>query len=354
MCHNDQSPRWAADVIAKWYGEERFQGRHYGETIAAGRGGADHALDDLKELIRDTEQPAIVRATALELLAQYGEEADQALNAATKDKDPLVRATAVGTLGRLPGSSRLFVAGPLLNDPVRAVRIEAARVLSSVRSDLFEPGERLAYEASIAEYKETQIAGADGPAAHLNLAVIHTSDGRFDLAEQSYLTAIRLDPDFLPARINLANLYKQTDRNDEAEQMFRDALERAVPADRGELHYSLGLLLAEQERLEEAVMYLEKAADSLPRRGRVRYNYALALQHLGRDTEAEIEMLKAHSSDPTEPGIVNALAVFYIQRNDWEKALPYAQKFVALEPDAPVPRQMLQRIQQELSHGNAR
>src|SRR5213080_5016610 len=67
---------------------------------------------------------------------------------------------------------------------------------------------------------------------------------------------------------------------------------RASPT-RGELHYSLGLLLGEEERLPEAAAALGRAADLMPARARVRYNEALALQRLGRRADAEAAFVKA-------------------------------------------------------------
>ncbi len=131
--------------------------------------------------------------------------------------------------------------------------------------------------------------------------------------------------------------------------MLREALK--VYPDEGEVHYSLGLLLGEEKQLEEAAEALGTAVKLLPRRARVRYNYALALQHLGRRNSAEAALLKAHRLDTRDPSIVNALVVFYIQERRWEEALPYARGLVELVPDAPGPRQMLQQIQDVLSSG---
>jgi tetratricopeptide (TPR) repeat protein len=270
-----------------------------------------------------------------------------ALAVATRAGEPLVRAAAVAALDRVPPEQRLPIAAPGLTDPVRAVRVEAARVLSGIPSGRFDPTQRRAFEAALAEYVESQRATADTSAAHLNLGVLHGQRGAPDRAEEAYRTAIRLDPHFLPAYFNLATLYNEMRRNADAERMLREALERFP--EEGELHYSLGLLLAEEQHLGEAVDALARAADLLPHRARVRYNLALALQHLGRDPEAEAALLRAHAADPRDPAIVHAAAVFYVQRGDWERARTYAQQLVALAPGAPGPTEMLQHIEAELS-----
>src|SRR4029434_7150769 len=35
MCHADRKPKWAADAVARWYGESRRREAPYGEDVAA-------------------------------------------------------------------------------------------------------------------------------------------------------------------------------------------------------------------------------------------------------------------------------------------------------------------------------
>jgi predicted CXXCH cytochrome family protein len=345
-CHADRSPQWAADAVADWYGPERQRSPHYGEAIAAGRRGAPEAGRALVALAGDAEQPAIVRATALELLPGYGRAALEAALAATRDDDPLLRATAVAGLEAVPPQLRLALAAPLLEDPVRAVRIQAARVLASLPASEFEPTQRRALGAALAEYRDAQSAQPDTPEAHLNLAVIEADRGRGEQAEQSYRTAIRLDPDFFPARANLAMLYNAMGRNEEAERELREAVARSPG--QAELHYSLGLLLAEEHRFEEAAASLARAAEQMPGRARVHYNLALALQQLGRGPEGEAALRKARRLEPLDAGIVQALAILYFQQGRWEEALLHARALIELVPDSTQARQLLRQIEAKL------
>jgi tetratricopeptide (TPR) repeat protein len=92
----------------------------------------------------------------------------------------------------------------------------------------------------------------------------------------------------------------------------------------------------------------------LPDRARVRYNYALTLRHLGQNEDALAEMLKAYEIDRRDPGIVQAIAIFYIQERQWKNALPYAEQLVEIVTDAEGPRQMLRQIQQAISSSGSR
>jgi predicted CXXCH cytochrome family protein len=330
-CHADRDAGWASDTVTRWYGPGRSQAPHYGQVIAAGRAGRPDAEVSLTTLAGDTSQPAIVRATALDLLGRYGAESVPASVAATHDPDPAVRTAAVGSLERVPAESRAPLVTPLLGDPVRTVRIEAAHVLSSVPAERLDAGERRAYEAALAEYVAAQDASLDMPGSHLNLAVVLENERKVPAAETEYRAALRLDPDFTPARLNLSRLLNGVGRNADAERVLRDGLVR-VPS-QGELQYSLGLLLAEEQRLPEAAEALGRAADLLPERARVRYNHALALQQLGRDAEAESAFIRARALDPNDPMIAYALAVLYARTNAWPRAVAVADELAAIAPD---------------------
>jgi len=346
-CHRDRPAEWAAATIVKWYGPERPKGLEWPLAVAAGRAGARDAAPALMAVAGDRDVPAIVRATALGLLRGYGSQATAALIAALGDMDPAVRVAAVAALETAPPPERLSAVAPLLGDKLRAVRIEAARVLASVPADRFDGKQRVAFDAAIAEFVEAQNAMADMPASHLNLAVLYASQGKRDLAEAEYLTSLRMDPYFGPARANLVALYNAVGRNAEAEQVLREGLKRTP--NEGELYYSLGLLLAEDKRLAEAADALATAARLMPRRARVRYNLALALDRLSRDREAEASLLQALQLDPGDGDIVYALAAFYVQRHQWKRALPFAEQLVAMSPADPRARQLLEAIKRQLA-----
>ncbi|MCZ6464819.1 MAG: tetratricopeptide repeat protein [Proteobacteria bacterium] len=345
-CHRDREPGWAAGIVRERLGE-RASTPHWSETVARARDGDEAVLAELTALVSDLTLPAIVRATGLELLPPVDPQTVAALTAAAGDRDPQVRLAAVAALEGLSAEARAAAVAPLLGDPIRAVRIEAARVLSSVPPDTLQPAARRAFDAALLEFETAQMAQGDLPSAHLNLGVVHANRRRHALAERAYRTALRLDPGFLPASANLSVLYNELGRNEDAERVLRDALARSP--DEGELHYSLGLLLAEQQRLEASLEHLTRATELLPERARTRYNQGLALQQLGRLAEAEAALVRARSLAPGEPGILHALAIAASQQQAWERARDYTRELIELAPEASGPRELMQRIEAELS-----
>ena len=349
-CHADRSTQWAADRVAEWYGPDRRAEPGFAPAFAAARRGDAGALPDLLSLAADPEQAAIVRATALELLEGYGPAAGDALRQALRDRDGMVRATAVAAMEVLPREVQIAEAGPLLTDSVRAVRLEAARLLASVPSDQLEPGQAMARGLALDEYRRAQRAMAHLPEGGFNLAVTWEEEGQVGRAEEGYRRSLEIDPGFLPARFNLANLYNRLGANPKAEQILRDGLARSPEI--GDLHYSLGLLLAEEERILEAVAALERAIELMPERPRVRYNLALLLPGIGRASEAEAQLLRAHGISPADPEVVNALAVHYIKLRDWERALQFGEKLDRLVPNNPGVGRMLSQIRAALPGGS--
>ena len=58
------------------------------------------------------------------------------------------------------------------------------------------------------EYKALQNSLADFLEGHMNLAVMYTDQNWLDRAEAEFQQAIKIAPQFVPARINLANLWR--------------------------------------------------------------------------------------------------------------------------------------------------
>ena len=341
-CHADKKAQWARDAVVRWYGPTRKQGTHYGEAFSRARAGKPGGNEALAQLIARLETPAIVRASALAELAQDPSTAAASRIQATHDADPEIRAAAADSVEGLPAAQRMAALIPLLTDPVRGVRVTAARNLSSLPSDQIGPTVRPAFDAALAEYVAAQSVALDMPGAQFNLAVVYENTGRRELAEQHYLGALKIDPDFTAARANLAVFYSGLARNHDAERVLVEGLKRRPEL--GELQYSLGLLLAEDKRIGEAKDALAKAVKLLPNRADAHYNFGLALQQLGQTGPAEGALLTAQRLNPNDPAIPYALAVFYTQTGRRPQGLHWAETLQALRPGDPQVARLVARL----------
>jgi predicted CXXCH cytochrome family protein len=355
QCHSDKSAQWAAEAIRTRYGPPRQSPFDYGRVFALGRAHKPEAMPELVRIAQDPDRSAMARATAVSLLRGYADaKAMGAMSAVLRDPDPLVRFTAVGAGERLAPDKRLRLLSSALRDPSRCVRVEAARVLASVPSNMFGRRQRVAFDSALNEYIHGQNANGDAPEAHLNLGGLWSDLGDSRHAEDEYRIALRLDPMFVPARVNLAILLAGQGRLGESERELRDAIASAPNS--GEAHYSLGLLLAERaehdsDLMPEAATELLKAAALMPNLARVHYNAALAQERIGRPVVAEAQLLEANRLDPDSADILSALTIFYLQRQDWQQAAKFARDLSRHHPDYPGAQALLQ---QSFSHNRVR
>ena len=330
-CHTDRPVEWALEAVTKWYGPREEDKPHFGEAIQAGRTQAPGAGKALAGVAADKTVPAIVRASSLALLARFPDaEALGAVQDSLRDGDPLVRTSALSALSARDPRARLRLASPLLRDPIRGVRIEAARVLASVPEDLWSPALLRERERALAEYRQAQFINADRAESHVNLGILHEELGDLEEAEKAYLSALRIAPVSVAA-INLSDLYRIQRRDEEGEEFLRRGLETA-PQDGGVQH-ALGLLLARLGRHPESLHHLGRAAELEPEQPRYGYVFAVALQSAGQLDRALEVLETAHGRHPSDQDILVALALYNREKGALDSALGYAEKLVELAPD---------------------
>ncbi len=125
-CHKDRDAAWAVAAVKKQHPDSRAGEPHYATALHAGRTGLGDPGEALSIVARDVQQPAIVRASALALLARYPDPRDAALVVdAARDASPQVRRAAAAHIASLPPDSAGRVADTLLADPIRSVRYAA-------------------------------------------------------------------------------------------------------------------------------------------------------------------------------------------------------------------------------------
>lgn len=274
-CHNkpEEDAEWAADAVREWYGPKRPDDPHWAPAIAAARSGAADAEGKLAALVDRPETPAIVRATAVELLAGAGtREGRTAIAKGRGDFDPLVRAAAVRSTDVSLAAEAIQTLAPMLQDPIRAVRVAAAMQLVGIPDEMLTPTQRDSLASGVEEYRARQNLIADHAAGHLNLAILARRTGDIRKSISELRTAIRIEPYLSGPRGELASLLtslpeetrKEFDglvqqlRQEEIDLLRRDTgFAPNAPA----LHYRLGLLLYQTGKLAEAETALRRAAE---------------------------------------------------------------------------------------------
>jgi tetratricopeptide (TPR) repeat protein len=345
-CHVDKTTKWSDEAIAKWYGPGRRS--HYGTILAAGRRREVGARESLIRLAGDHLYPVIVRSTALALLDSYhpGEDLDRLLAQALLDPEALIRRTALANLNLTDPRRLVGLVGPMLYDPVKAVRIEAASMLAGEPSRHLPQDKRRAFEEALQEYVAAMEYSGDFVFGRFNLGNLDVHLNRPQAAIENYRAAIKIDDQAYPAKVNLATVYNGLGQKAEAETLLREVV-AARPQDFDAV-YSLSLVLAEQEKYAEAAVYMERAAAGMPGRARVHYNRGLLLQKLKRDGEAEESLKRALALEPENLDFLYALADFYLKRGKLVPAEEMAKKMIAAHPSQRIGHELLEVIQNEI------
>lgn len=329
QCHEDRSAAWAAESIKELFGPERKF--HYSEVLTEASTGSGSAIPKLIDLSEDGTQPAIVRATAIWYLDQtISQESKAAIIRSLKSNENIVRHTAATLLGDLEPVEKLRYLAPLLNDKVRTVRIAAASAMADVPKEQMKPEVQTGFDKAIKEYQASLAVRADFPGGQFEKGQYYERKEEFHLAEQAYLKAIKFDNHFNAARLNLAHLYNRLQKNDKAIELFKTVIQQEPGY--GGAYYSLGLLYAEENRMEYAAEYLSKAAE-LDDNPRIFYNLGIVYQQLDQPDQAEKTYLKGLQLDSSNLDLSYALGVLYVQQDQLEMAKPHIEKLLRAYPE---------------------
>ncbi len=341
-CHATETPQWAEAHVTKWYGK-RYR-PHFGTVFYAAQRMYQGADEGLVELIEDDLVPVLVRATAIELLAPYiSPTRDSLLMISLQHHDPLIRHTALTVF---PGNSvdaYLKHVIPMLYDPIKAVRTQAARTLTQMPANHIPASDKKAFEKTLDEYVKIQEYLGDFPSSRYNLGNMYANQGKPDEAIEQYTAAIRIDDRFFPAMVNLATLYNGLQQNDKAEMLLKRVIE--INPEQWDSYYSLGLLEAEMQRYDEAVKYLSIAQERLPHNPRISYNLGLLLDQLQRDAEAEKTLQRAVSAQPDNIDFQKAIISFYLKRNNYAAALRHTKELLKHHPNDEESNQLLKTLE---------
>lgn len=349
-CHTDRDAAWAATTVETWYPEPQYRGPHFGEALFAADHKAPDATQHLLALAGDPARPAIARASALARLHDQPQDRSGPATLLTvrrllADPEALVRAQAVHYLDLVDLRTRIELAWPLLSDPARTVRLEATRVLAPVMRQGI--GGKLAEQmrVALAEYATAEQVNADRPEAHLNLGLIATALGEPALAEQSYRTALELDPRFTPARANLADLYREQGRETDAEAELKAGL--TADPDNADLLHALGLARVRTHHLDAAIPDLERAARLAPDNSRFAYVYGVALDAADRTAEALPVLEAAQQQDPANRDLLIALIQYNAKLGRGQEASRWLAEFGVMAPVDPALKALQEQTKKE-------
>ncbi len=323
QCHKDKNAQWATDAMVKWYGNVPQGHQNYSHAFTALRANSSQAPQFLYDVLM-SNAPTIVKATVVEYLGNYPSQQTYTTTLQMlHSSEPSVRLQALVSLEQFPLQTRIKQTFKMLDDPIRTVRMEAARQLSALPSGDLDSKLKSQLKTAIDEYRQSLLYTADRAESQVALGGLYLNLGEEQKAVEAYEEALRIQPRFIPAILNYVH-YLQT-HNDEAKALsILQAGLKELPNE-APLHYSLGLWHIRAKQYDKALILLEKAHTLDPDDAQLAYVYAVAIAE--KDPKKAITILEGsisrHSGDLQA---LQALAYYFKTLGDESKAKEYQQR----------------------------
>ena len=342
-CHNNHSDAWAAEKIEAWQAalpvvdndEMDFAdwllafSRLNNRLAQANTDNADvtqfmSALTALENkrytLLASTKTPAMKKSMLLDTMPINRQQAFDALVLRLSDDDVVVRLSAISIIRNFDISYRQQLLMPLLKDPIKSVRFAATLALADllttpqfISQQNNRKNKRLLKE-NVRQFIEAYEYHGDLLGSQMTLADINRQMKDWNAVVIAYQRALQLVPSYVPALVNLADVYRLQQADNKAEPLLLKAIavtaENARQAinDPGDIYtlalqqqasveYALGLLYARAKNYSKAIVPLDNAVQLSPANADYFYAFLLMLDALGERNKA-LELLKRSPITP--------------------------------------------------------
>jgi hypothetical protein len=289
------------------------------------------ALPGLLELAASPTAPAIVRATAGDAGRALRPSRHAAGNArAAAGRRPVGTHCRSGDDRAGDPLNRVLSAAPLLSDPVRGVRIEAARILADMPDSQIPEGNARLAQPPCRSMKTPWRWRPTGPRAGQPRQPAPAPGAR-RRSGRCFRARHRAGPGLCNgAYLNLADAWRQQGREAKAEKVLRRGL-AVMPRD-ADLHHALGLASDAQGREGRGAEGIRRSRQAGPDNARYAYVQAIAVHSAGKRDEA-LALLRSCQQATSQQSRHPPLIAISRERGDSKGALAYAKQAAALLPD---------------------
>ncbi len=334
QCHTDKSPEWANKIVKKRpngnYQEETLK---WAQLIKEAREQDWTNVEKIFDYINNQESDVVVANSLVRLLSNYHDDSKaDVLLTALKNKSELVRSSAAYGLSGIQREDTKEALVEACQDEIRLVRIQAANALLSFPEGSFTAQQQSIVDKAEAEYVNSLSSRQDNWSNHYNLGIYHQNKGDAQAALNSYETAARLYPESVMPLINSSVLYSYIGNHSKAEENLRKVIEFDSKNEAANLN--LGLLLAEQGRMDEAEKALKAALDANPENNPVAAkNLSVIVAQHGDLAGAVNYATLAFKARPEDPNYGYTLAYYQMQNGQKAEAKKTLQSILEVHPE---------------------
>lgn len=175
-----------------------------------------------------------------------------------------------------------------------------------------------------------------------NLGLISAEAGHIQEAIGYFDEALKQQPDYLIALVNLGNAYRQQKQWKEASTAFERAIQ-IEPAD-AEANYGLGMVFAQTGETQSASDHLQRALQSRPNYPEALNNLGVLYLHAGKQPEAVESFRRCIQVAPGFDQSYLNLARVYALENRTEDAKQVLHQLLQQNPENPQAQQELQQL----------
>lgn len=186
----------------------------------------------------------------------------------------------------------------------------------------------------------------DSPVPDNLIGVAQSGQGDHGAARKSYKAALEIQPDFLPAHLNLARLDLLANDPAEAEERYR----KVLSYDEGNLKalLALAVLASHEGQADETEQWLKQAHQHHPEATQPALLLGDHYQRQGKTHKALDIARKTAVTHPRDPRVLKTLALFQLKAGENKEALNTLRSLVEVAPQSPEARYQLALVQIKL------
>ena len=337
QCHKDNTNTWAAEQLEQWRqsvpADESKEmdfadwllsfaqlNTRFNQASGAEQVKLNKALATLEnqryKLLASSKTPAMKKSMLLDSMPINNQQAFDLLVSRLLDDDVVVRLSAIAIIRHFDLANRQQLLLPLLADPIKSVRFSATLALADllVAPNFNDLNNKKLLKDNVTQFIAAYQHHGDLLASQMTLADLYRKMNDWDGVIVAYQKALLLVPSYVPALVNLADVYRMRQADGKAEKLLLKAITvtqdnaRQLADDAGDIYlsalqqqasveYALGLLYARNKDYIKASKSLSNATQLAPTNPDYFYAYLLILDGLNQREKA-LDILQRSSFIP--------------------------------------------------------